>query len=80
MLTDIDCILAGFPCNDCSCENLQRPGLESGMSTRHVSHVFRLLEGQRVPWVVLENVVGLLKWHGSGTDAEQRPAFDYIVS
>lgn len=80
MLTDIDCILAGFPCNDCSCENLQRPGLESGMSTRHVSHVFRLLEGQRVPWVVLENVVGLLKWHGSGTDAEQRPAIDYIVS
>ena len=75
MLNDVDIITAGFPCNDCSCENLARPGLESGTATRAVAHVFRLLDSRRVPWVLLENVVGLVKWH-----TEQRPAIDYVVS
>ena len=77
MLENIDCVVAGFPCNDCSCENLKRPGLELGGATRSVSHVFRLLEARRVPWLLLENVVGLLKWH---SDGEQRPAIDYVVN
>ena len=77
MLANVDVIVAGFPCNDCSCENLKRPGLENGSATRSVAHVFRLLEGRKVPWVLLENVVGLLKWH---SDGGQRPAIDYIVT
>ena len=77
MLANVDVIVAGFPCNDCSCENLRRPGLQNGSATRSVAHVFRLLEGRKVPWVLLENVVGLLKWH---SDGGQRPAIDYIVT
>ena len=46
MLANVDVIVAGFPCNDCSCENLKRPGLENGSATRSVAHVFRLLEGE----------------------------------
>lgn len=77
MIENCDLIAAGFPCNDCSHENLRRPGLENGVATRNVSHVFRLLESVRVPWVLLENVVGLLTWNQQGTS---RPAIDYVVT
>jgi len=59
-----------------------------------VRHVFRLLRERRVEWVLLENVVGLLRWHrrrrrnerqGENTsrsrDARPRPpAIDHIVT
>ena len=79
MIEDADLLVAGFPCNDCSCENQQRPGLEHGVATRSVAHVFRLLESKRTPWVLLENVTGLLKYHNV-ENKEQRPAIDYIVT
>ena len=80
MLHDIDLLVAGFPCNDCSTENQQRPGLRQGSNTREVSHVFRLLEGTKVPWVLLENVTGLLKWHRTDVSTDQPPGIDYICT
>jgi site-specific DNA-cytosine methylase len=77
MIEQCDLIAAGFPCNDCSHENLKRPGLEEGVATRNVAHVFRLLESVKVPWVLLENVCGLLTWNQQG---KSRPAIDYVVS
>jgi DNA (cytosine-5)-methyltransferase 1 len=52
-------LTAGFPCQDISQAGRVRGlvGDRSGL----VRHVFRLLEGQRVPWVVLENVAFLLR-------------------
>ena len=93
-LDGVDLLAAGFPCNDCSFENAARPGLEHGRDTRLVRHVFRLLRERRVEWVLLENVVGLLRWHrrrrrnerqGENTsrsrDARARPpAIDHIVT
>lgn len=77
MIEQCDLIAAGFPCNDCSHENLKRPGLAEGVATRNVAHVFRLLENVKVPWVLLENVVGLLTWNQQG---KSRPAVDYVVT
>ena len=78
-LDGVDLLVAGFPCNDCSFENPTRPGLRYGHSTQLVRHVFRLLAERRVPWVLLENVVGLLRWHFRGEE-DQPPAIEYIVS
>lgn len=57
---DIDLVVAGFPCTDVS-----RVGNKRGLAGEHtglVDQVWRLLEGakRRPPWVLLENVVGLL--------------------
>ena len=84
-LDTVDLLVAGFPCNDCSFENAKRPGLERGRSTRLVRHVFRLLAERKVPWVILENVVGLLRWHRRRDEEqherqEQRPAIDFVVT
>jgi DNA (cytosine-5)-methyltransferase 1 len=51
-------IAAGFPCQD-----LSQAGLTAGIDgTRSslVSHVFRLIDGENVPWVLLENVSFML--------------------
>ncbi len=51
-------LVAGFPCQD-----LSQAGLTAGIDGRRsglVGHVFRLLDQQRVPWVVLENVSFML--------------------
>mmetsp|Transcript_8653 Transcript_8653/g.39370 ORF Transcript_8653/g.39370 Transcript_8653/m.39370 type:complete len:715 (-) Transcript_8653:906-3050(-) len=58
--------------------NLSRPGLRDGMRTALCSHIFRLLRRTRVPWILLENVPGLLMWHLAG-DPPQEPAIAYIV-
>lgn len=52
-------VAAGFPCQDLSQAGRTRgiTGAKSGL----VGEVFRLLEGQRVPWVVLENVPFMLQ-------------------
>lgn len=56
---DTDVVTAGFPCQDLSQAGLTRGigGDRSGL----VAQVFRLLEGRRVPWVVLENVPFMLQ-------------------
>jgi site-specific DNA-cytosine methylase len=43
------------------------------------AHIFRLLRRRRVPWVLLENVTGLLMWHLTDTPP-QPPAVSYVVS
>jgi DNA (cytosine-5)-methyltransferase 1 len=52
-------ITAGFPCQDLSQAGKTRgiKGARSGL----VGEVFRLIESQRVPWVVLENVPFMLQ-------------------
>ena len=63
---------------DVSTVNPTRPGLRNGWQTGLCSHIFRLLRNHRVPWVVLENVPGLLMWHLS-EDQPQEPAISYVV-
>ncbi len=55
-------LTAGFPCQDLSQAGLTRGirGEKSGL----VGEVFRLLEQQRVPWLVLENVPFMLQLAG----------------
>lgn len=58
LLRGIDLLTAGFPCQD-----LSQTGLTKGMDGEQsslVRHVFRLLEGRKVPWVLLENVPFML--------------------
>lgn len=55
---DIDVVCGGFPC-----QNLSMAGDKKGISgtkSSIVSHLFRLLQGRRVPWVVIENVYFML--------------------
>mgnify|MGYP001492810643 CR=1 FL=1 len=58
--------------------NLVRPGLRNGWNTAQCSHIFRLLRNRKVPWVLLENVPGLLMWH-LDEDQPQEPAVSYVV-
>ena len=55
---EADLLAASFPCVDVSRAG-SRQGID-GAATGLVRHVFRLLRGRRVPWVLLENVPGLL--------------------
>src|ERR1017187_7868521 len=57
----IDLLAAGFPCQDLS-QVGQTKGLH-GEKSALVSHVFRLLKRNRVPWVALENVPFMLHLH-----------------
>lgn len=52
-----------------------RRGFQTGLCT----HIFRLLRRRRVPWVLLENVPGLLMWH-MVDDPPQPPAIHRVVS
>lgn len=55
---ETELLVAGFPCQD-----LSQAGLTAGIDGERsslVSHVFRLLDRRRVPWVVLENVSFML--------------------
>lgn len=65
---DTDLVTAGFPCQDLSQagRTVGIGGSRSGL----VDHVFRLLDGGRVPWVLLENVSFML--HLDGGRAMQR--------
>ena len=55
-------LTAGFPCQD-----LSQAGRTAGLAGRKsglVEHVFRLLDSQPVPWVLLENVSFMLHLDG----------------
>lgn len=61
-LPSVDLVVGGFPCQD-----LSQAGLTAGIDGRRsslVGHVFRLLDRQRAPWVVLENVSFMLHLGG----------------
>ncbi len=55
---DTDLVTAGFPCQDLS-QAGKTVGI-GGSRSSLVDHVFRLLDGVRVPWVLLENVSFML--------------------
>lgn len=60
----IDCITAGFPCQD-----LSQAGRTAGLSGQRsglIAEVFRLLQRRRVPTVVVENVPFMLQLGGGG--------------
>lgn len=62
-----DLVVGGFPCQD-----LSQAGKTAGIGGSRsglVGHVFRLLEEQEVPWVLLENVPFMLQL-GSGRAME----------
>lgn len=61
-LGKVDCILAGFPCQDISMSGSsggKRPGLD-GQRSGLFSEVLRLIDEAQPAWVVLENVPALL--------------------
>ena len=57
-LPDVDLVTAGFPCTDLSQAGRTR-GI-TGSESSLVSEVFRLLNGRRVPLLLLENVRNML--------------------
>ena len=61
---------------DVSKANIARPGLD-GYQTSLCSHLFRLIKNTRVPWVIFENVGGLLQWHRDNGN-ERPPAIAYV--
>jgi site-specific DNA-cytosine methylase len=72
---DTELVSASFPCTDVSRVG-GRAGID-GAATGLVRHVFRLLgdlSGPRVPWVLLENVCGLLDKNG-----DSAPAIAFVV-
>lgn len=59
--------------------NNNRPGISCGWQTATCSHIFRILHSNRVPWILIENVPGLLQWHrGDGTATQQPPGIAWI--
>jgi len=75
---ETDIVVAGFPCQDLSTENYNRAGIEKGLRSSLVSHVFRLLRSKKAPWVIFENVPGLLNWHWNQTPPQQ-PGIAHIA-
>lgn len=60
--SEVELLVGGFPCQD-----LSQAGLTTGIGGPRsglVGEVFRLLDAQRVPWVVLENVSFMLHLDG----------------
>lgn len=55
---DVDTVTAGFPCTDLS-QAGRTAGIQ-GNASGLVAHVFRLLEGRHIEWLVLENVRNML--------------------
>jgi DNA (cytosine-5)-methyltransferase 1 len=56
---ETEALSAGFPCQD-----LSQAGLTAGIGGKRsglVGEVFRLLDGQALPWVILENVSFMLR-------------------
>lgn len=71
---DVELLTAGFPCQD-----LSQAGLTAGIDGSRsglVGEVFRLLDKQTVPWVVLENVSFMLQLHGGRAMTKLVEAFE----
>jgi DNA (cytosine-5)-methyltransferase 1 len=71
---DVELLTAGFPCQD-----LSQAGLTAGIHGSRsglVGEVFRLIDQQHVPWVILENVSFMLQLHGGRAMATLVEAFE----
>jgi DNA (cytosine-5)-methyltransferase 1 len=71
---DVELLAAGFPCQD-----LSQAGMTAGIGGRRsglVDQIFRLLDGRRAPWVVLENVSFMLHLDGGRALATLVEAFE----
>lgn len=71
---DVELLTAGFPCQD-----LSQAGLTAGIDGSRsglVGEVFKLLDQQHVPWVILENVSFMLQLHGGRAMATLVEAFE----
>lgn len=71
-LGPVDCLLAGFPCQDLSSMGARRKGGRQGLNGKRSGlfwQVCRLIDELEPTWVVLENVVGLLSAH-DGADLQ----------
>ena len=71
---DTELVAAGFPCQDLS-QAGRTVGI-GGARSSLVGHVFRLLDGARVPWVLLENVSFMLHLDGGRAMARLVEAFE----
>jgi len=60
--SETDLVCAGFPCQNLSMAGDKR-GI-AGPKSSLVDHVFRLVDGRRVPWVLFENVYFMLHLDG----------------
>lgn len=71
---DVDLVAAGFPCQD-----LSQAGFAAGIDGSRsglVGEVFRLLDQQPVPWVILENVSFMLQLQRGRAMARLVDAFE----
>ena len=71
---DVQLVTAGFPCQD-----LSQAGMTAGIDGSRsglVGEVFRLIDQQAVPWVVLENVSFMLQLHGGRAMTRLVEAFE----
>jgi DNA (cytosine-5)-methyltransferase 1 len=71
---DVELLTAGFPCQD-----LSQAGLTAGIDGSRsglVGEVFRLLDQQHVPWVILENVSFMLQLQGGRAMGRLVDAFE----
>jgi DNA (cytosine-5)-methyltransferase 1 len=71
---DVELLTAGFPCQD-----LSQAGLTAGIDGSRsglIGEVFRLLDQQHVPWVILENVSFMLQLQGGRAMATLVDAFE----
>lgn len=71
---NVELVTAGFPCQD-----LSQAGLAAGIDGSRsglVGEVFRLLDQQHIPWVILENVSFMLQLQGGRAMARLVDAFE----
>lgn len=72
--SDVEILTAGFPCQD-----LSQAGMTAGIDGSRsglVNEVFRLLDKQHVPWVILENVSFMLQLQGGRAMTRLVEAFE----
>lgn len=59
-----DVLVGGFPCQDISRGNAERRGIQEGTRSGLFHDFARIADATRAPWVVIENVEGLLDSNG----------------
>jgi DNA (cytosine-5)-methyltransferase 1 len=73
----IELIAGGFPCQDLS-QAGKAEGILNGKQSRLVGEIFRLVQRQKVPWVLLENVPFMLKLNAGRAMSVLASAFEQL--